>query len=67
MVIALQGDEQMLAQVKAVVEQMQDDKETRKRGGRLELLLDGERNLEALTRGLATDDIGYIEAILARL
>ena len=57
----------MLAQVKAVVEQMQDDKETRKRGGRLELLLDVERNLEALTRGLATDDIGYIEAILARL
>ena len=67
MVSALQGEEGWRKTMQTAVEKMQEDKGTRKLGVMLELMLEGERNPETLTRGLSEEEKAVITQILANL
>jgi len=67
MVVALQGEEGWRKTMQTVVEKMQEDKGTRKLGVMLELMLEGERNPETLTRGLDEESKAFIQDILINL
>jgi len=49
-----------------MLDKMAEDKNSRKFAARLEMLLDGERNLESLTRGLSENENALIRAILEK-
>jgi len=63
---AAEGNEEAREQVQPMLDKMAEDKNSRKFAARLEMLLDGERNLESLTRGLSENENALIRAILEK-
>ena len=67
LIAAAGGNEEAREQVQPVLDTMAEDKNTRKLAARLEMLLEGERNPESLTRGLSENENALIRAILEKL